>query len=110
MQDLRKPRWGSGWWLAPQTSRVGGRAGFERTLSLVTGSEGASVPILTCSPGPIPPLAMVQDPKQVELGVGLFQAERKEKPPRGLTVTGGGVVGLMLSSPSSVLYLAVGID
>lgn len=48
MQDLRKPRWGSGWWLAPQTSRVGGRAGFERTLSLVTGSEEASVPILTC--------------------------------------------------------------
>lgn len=84
MQELRKPRWGSGWWLAPRTSRLGERVGFERTLSRVTRSEEPFVPILTCSPGPIPPLAVVQDPKQAELGVGLFPAERKEQPPRGL--------------------------
>lgn len=37
-------------------------------------------------------------------------ASFQEKPSRGLIVTGGGVVGLTLSSPSSVLYLAVGRD
>lgn len=43
--------------VSPQISRLDERAGFERTQSLVTGSEEASVPILACSPGLIPPLA-----------------------------------------------------